>query len=60
MLFETFSSVALSTENGLQGCLHKKIYILQSLDKTEKIIIKMVSFLAIVVEPHHVKKMVKD
>lgn len=38
----------------------KKSIFLQSLDKTEKIIIKMVSFLAIVVEPHQVKKMVKD
>lgn len=38
----------------------KKSIFLQSLDKTEKIIIKMVSFLAIVVEPRQVKKMVKD
>lgn len=37
----------------------KKSIFLQSLDKTEKII-KMVSFLAIVVEPRQVKKMVKD
>lgn len=38
----------------------KKSIFLQSLDKTEKIMIKMVSFLAIVVEPHQVKNMVKD
>lgn len=38
----------------------KKSIFLQSLDKTEKIIIKTVSFLAIVVEPHKVKKMAKD
>lgn len=61
MLFETFSSVVLSTENGLSRVAYiKKSIFLQSLDKTEKIIIKMVSFLAIVVEPHQVKKMVKD
>lgn len=60
MLFETFSPVALSTEMVCRVAYIKKSIFLQSLDKTEKIIIKTVSFLAIVVEPHKVKKMAKD